>query len=168
MSSLRRILSSRANGALSKGPKTAGGKLRSSANALRHGLLAKCVVLDNESSEGFESSLADFIARFQPADGVEFGIIEEMLSAMWRQRRAWAIETRLMNSAIAGQPDTAGGEIERLTAAFTNLAGQPHLELIHRYESRLHRMFQRALNNLALVRSAAAASEDTESPQGQK
>ena len=37
MSSFRRIISSRANGALSAGPKTDAGKRRSSQNARRHG-----------------------------------------------------------------------------------------------------------------------------------
>ena len=104
MSSLRRTISSRANGALSKGPITPAGKTRSSRNATRHGLMAKCVVLENESREGFDSMQSEFVARFAPTDGVELGLVEEMLSAFWRQRRAWAIETRLMDNAISAQP----------------------------------------------------------------
>jgi hypothetical protein len=63
MSSIRRILASRANGARSRGPKTAAGKQRPSSNARRHGLLANCLVLENESVEGFHEILDDFIDR---------------------------------------------------------------------------------------------------------
>ena len=88
MSSLRRIDASRANGARSRGPITADGQERSSANALRHGLLAKCVVLENESGPCFDHLISEHTARFAPADGVEFGMIEEMAAAYWRMRRA--------------------------------------------------------------------------------
>jgi hypothetical protein len=114
--------------------------------------MAKCVVLENESREGFDSSHSEFVARFAPTDGVELGLVEEMLSAFWRQRRAWAIETRTLDNAIAVQP-TDHDELSRLTDGFTAAAAQPNLELIHRYETRLHRIFQRALTNLILMRS---------------
>jgi len=149
MSSLRRINASRANAARSRGPITAEGKQRSSANAIRHGLLAKCVVLENESSACFDDLVAQHTERFAPADGVEFGIVEEMAAAHWRMRRAWAIENRLMEKAIRNQPP--GDEAARIAAAFSELAATPELNLLHRYEARLHRIYQRALFNLALL-----------------
>src|SRR5512141_1010679 len=152
MSSLRRTISSRANGALSKGPITPAGKARSAQNATRHGLMAKIVVLGNESREGFDAMQSEFLARFQPADAVELGLVEEMLSAFWRQRRAWAIETRLMDNATRTRP-TDEDELTRLAIGFSSIAAEPPLELIHRYETRLHRIFQRALANLIKMRS---------------
>ena len=150
MKSLRRINSSRANGARSRGPITAEGKEHSSANALRHGLLAKCVVLENESNECFDDLVNQHIQRFAPADGVEFAMIEEMVAANWRMRRAWAIENRLMEKAIRNQPP--GDEAGRIADAFSQLAASPELNLLHRYEARLHRIYQRALFNLAILR----------------
>src|ERR1035438_2306162 len=149
MSSLRRINASRANGARSRGPITAEGKERSSANAIRHGLLAKCVVLENESGPCFDRLVTEHTRRFAPADGVEFGMIEEMAAAYWRMRRAWAIENRLMEKALRHQPP--GDEAARIAAAFTELAASPELNLLPRYEPRLHHIYQRALFNLALL-----------------
>jgi hypothetical protein len=149
MMSLRRINASRANAARSTGPITPEGKERSSANAIRHGLLAKCVVLENESGPCFDDLVAQHTERFAPADGVEFGMIEEMAAAYWRMRRAWAIENRLMEKALRNQPP--GDEAARIAAAFSELAATPELNLLHRYEARLHRIYQRALFNLALL-----------------
>ena len=76
-------------------------------------------------------------------------MIEEMVAANWRMRRAWAIENRLMEKAIRNQPP--GDEAARIAAAFSDLAASPELNLLHRYEARLHRIYQRALDNLLVL-----------------
>src|ERR1039458_7012521 len=119
MSSLRRILSSRANGALSQGPKTPQGKQLCDQNALRHGLLSQSLVLETESPEGFAAVLSDHIDRLRPADGFELGIVEEMVAAHWRLRRAWAIEARMFEKQILAQ--SIGGGLDRTAAAFSAL-----------------------------------------------
>jgi len=156
-SSKRRKQASRANGALSHGPKTPEGKSRSSYNAIRHGLLANCVVLRTEPRESFEALLNQYVERFTPLDDVEFGMIEEMAACYWRLRRGWAIETELLNTGIQKQPP--GSELTRLAASFSELAVSPQLALLNRYEARLHRMYQRALKNLLLLREAKLPNE---------
>jgi hypothetical protein len=156
MSSLRRILASRANGARSQGPATPQGKQRSSRNAINHGLLAKIVVMKDESADAFEDHLSQLVDRLQPLDDVEFGMVEEMAAASWRMRRAWAFETRMLDNAVdADESD----KVDRMTAAFTTLANTPALGLIHRYETRLHLMYQRSLHNLLLLRVAGVPNE---------
>jgi hypothetical protein len=152
MSSIRRILSSRANGRRSKGPATSAGKLRSSQNSLRHGLLARCLVLEDESPEAFEALLAQHVEHLQPVDGLELGMVEEMVAAWWRMRRSWAIETHMLDTAA--DPGSATKAIDRITAAFKSLAESSSLPLMHRYETRLHMIYQRALRNLLLLRAA--------------
>ena len=83
-----------------------------------------------------------------------------MLSAFWRQRRAWAMETRIMDKAISREP-AGHDERPRLADAFTAVATQPQLELMHRYETRLHRIFQRALSNLLRMRALAPPENST-------
>ena len=115
MSSLRRILSSRANGARSTGPKTPEGKHRSAANATRHGLLSDCVVLPGESRDAFDALLAQHVERLDPADGVEFGMIEELAASYWRLRRSWAIENQILAEGLATQP--AGDDVARFNVS---------------------------------------------------
>ena len=81
MSSNRRKKSSRANGAKSNGPSSPEGKKRSSRNAVQHGLLAQCLLLTGEDAKNFDILVQNHDRRFQPADGIEFGLVEEMCAA---------------------------------------------------------------------------------------
>jgi hypothetical protein len=150
MSSEQRIRASRANGALSRGPRTEAGKARSSQNALRHGLLADIVVLKDEPREPFQALWDGYVERFGPLDSVEYGMVEEMAATYWRMRRAWAAEHRMLDKAAQSLPGEAA--IDRVVAAFSSLADSSGLGLLHRYETRLHMMFQRAFHNLLLLR----------------
>jgi hypothetical protein len=156
MSSLRRIQSSKSNGALSKGPSTPAGKERSSLNAIRHGLCAKCIVVEGESRENFLILVQQHVDRFRPADEVEFGMIEEMCASYWRQRRAWSLETGMFNKQMALQPDAGMTDrmMDSMVVAFDALAASHSLSLLHRYETRLHLMYQRALRTLIMLRPA--------------
>ena len=120
-------------------------------NALRHGLLAKQVVLSNEATANFDELVAQHIHKFGPADGVELAMIEEMAAAYWRLRRAWAIETKWMDEGM--EAAAPRGEVARIAAAFSALAAGPKLGLLHRYEIRLHRMYQRAMNTFLLLKN---------------
>ena len=158
----RRIKASRANGAKSKGPRTAEGKVRSQTHAIRHGLLAGAVVVEGEDSGNFKALLADCEAEFAPVDDIELGMVQEMAVAYWRMRRAWTIETELMNQGVRGQESVPFAA--RITAAFTDPDRMPKLALLQRYETRLHRMYQRALQNLILLRESKANRQISEQP----
>ncbi len=94
MSSQRRIDSSRANGAKSRGPVTAEGKRKSSANSLRHGLLAQCIVLEDEVPERFHELLADLTREHNPQTETQLGLVETMAMARWRVMRPLSLRAR--------------------------------------------------------------------------
>src|SRR5207253_7994612 len=85
-----------------------------------------------------------------PRDGVEFGMIEEMAASYWRLHRAFAIEKHLFDQALDTQPE--GDDLSRLGHAWGELADSPGLLHLHRYQTMLHRMHQRALHNFLLLR----------------
>lgn len=157
MSSLRRILASQSNGTRSRGPLTPEGKRRASQNAVTHGLLARQIVMRDEKPEGLDAVMNQHLDRLQPADGLEFSLIEEMVAAHWRLRRAWALETRLLENEADAQPDA--DPLDRMANAFAALAAQPSLGLLHRYQTRLHLHYQRALHNMLLLRAVAVPNE---------
>jgi hypothetical protein len=153
----KRTIASRANGKLSHGPTTTAGKLRASANSTRHGLLAKCILIEGEGAETFALLHQQYIDRINPTDGIEISLVEELAATVWRQRRLWCIETDLLNEAARKYP----GAGDRITRAFSDLSRGPELALIDRYESRLHRMFQRTLKNIQMVRQIDPPTENT-------
>src|ERR1700680_1167154 len=97
MTSRVRIRSSRANGALSRGPKTAAGRLRSAGNRCTHGLYSNRVVLKNESQQEFDAPLKEYIAALHPQNYLELGAIQATVAAPWCLDRPRTIETRLLN-----------------------------------------------------------------------
>ena len=167
MSSIRRILSSRANGARSRGPKTPLGKQHSSQNALTHGLTADTVILKTEPTGTYQVLFGDHLDRFQPVGGVEFGMIEEMVAANWRMRRAWAIETRIFDNQVSTEPPVLD-DLDKLAKSFTPPGGgPPNLALLHRYETRLHLMYQRSMHNILLLRALGTHMEPSPNSEHQ-
>ena len=159
----KRAIASRANGAKSKGPITEEGKRRSSHNAMRHGLLADLVVLKHECPKTFQQVLDQHIAKFNPADDVELDAVEEMAAAHWRIRRAWGIETSLMNHAMTKATGSIG--LTPVAAAFSQLAATKELERLDRYETRLHRMYQRFFDRLKMLQAMDPAPEPDSAPE---
>jgi len=100
MSSERRILASRANGAKSHGPVTPEGKLASSRNSLGHGILSKTIVLEGESNEVFVALLTSYQEEHQPEPPTEQAMIENMAIAHWRHERLWNMETAGLGNTI--------------------------------------------------------------------
>jgi hypothetical protein len=155
----KRLAANRANGALSRGPITPEGKARSSQNATKHGLQSNLVVLRNENKEAYQTVLQSYYDRFKPVDQVECGLIEEMVAAYWRTRRALAIEMNMMDNEMDARP-TAPNELDRLSGAFGELATGPKMAVLQRYQTRLHRLHSRLLRDFVILRQAIPASDD--------
>jgi hypothetical protein len=155
----KRTIASRVNGKLSHGPTTTAGKLRSSNNSVRHGLLAKCVLIEDECHETFTLLLDQHCEKLNPADQVEYSMVEEMAATIWRMRRLWAIETNLLTEGVKKRTDST--RMSRIAGAFSDLSRGTELHLIDRYESRLHRMYERTLKNLQLLRQFDDPNEDS-------
>ena len=158
MSSFRRIISSRANAALSTGPRSIAGKRNSSRNALRHGCRSRqpdaITLLPDESRTGYDALLQQHLARLQPRTPAERDCVDRMAAALWRQRRLWALENHMWNEAIAGLPpsnDPAGNQnddISKTTAAFSILCRTSGFPVLSRYEIACQHTYDRTHRQL--------------------
>ncbi|HYP09647.1 MAG TPA: hypothetical protein VER03_25710 [Bryobacteraceae bacterium] len=154
------------NGPLSRGPVTEAGKALSSRNAVKHGLSgSKMFVLQNEHPQAWAELLADCVATWKPVTSMEHRAVEDIAGAKWRLRRLRFIETGLFDLEMDQQADDfAAGyddadESIRQALAFKSLADNSRsLALLSRYETRLERAYQRAVQALKELRAQTAAS----------
>jgi hypothetical protein len=86
------------------GVKTADGKAIVKYNALKHGLLAKEVVVTvgegAENSEEFSVLLEDLRTQLAPAGTLEEMLVEKIAVAYWRLRRAYRYEVGLIRKEL--------------------------------------------------------------------
>ena len=86
------------------GVKTAEGIAIAKYNALKHGLLAKEIVVDvgegAESREEFDGLLLDLQAQLRPVGSLEEMLVEKIAVAYWRLRRAYRYEVGLIRDEL--------------------------------------------------------------------
>jgi hypothetical protein len=97
MTSERQKAANRANALHSTGPKTQEGKAVVRLNALRHGLLARDVVLPGEDADAFEDLLNQVRAELSPVGPIEELLVDRVVNIMWRLRRLAGAETALVD-----------------------------------------------------------------------
>jgi hypothetical protein len=166
----KRSKTSAANGKKSQGPKTPEGKAISSRNAIRHGLVAKHLVLDRESAPRFAALLTEMHDQFRPRTPIESAEVDNMALCRWRQIRIWNIEKAILDEAIGRQeiasPDSTTAA--RAADAFIELSHHSGLALVARYESRYDLQYTRAVARFQALRVISGANEQNEpnSPHG--
>src|SRR6266404_8235558 len=166
MSKKQRRKTAQQNGAKAAGTKSPAGIQKSAANSLKHGLLTQTLVLANESPTKFNELLQSYIDRFQPADNVEMGFVNEMVAARWRQQRMWMIQTAGMDLEMNRQEDQIEEDMifctepTRISLAFDGMTKRDNtLELQLRYETSYSRMHDRAMKALQRLRESSKQPE---------
>ena len=96
-STAARAAASRANGAKSRGPRTAEGKARSAQNALKHGLSArKHVLLPDDSRAEFKALEGALLEELRPEGALQTLLVHRLVAAAWRLARADRLEFGLL------------------------------------------------------------------------
>jgi len=93
----QKLEANRRNAQKSTGPKTENGKAASKLNALKHGLLAQTVVVRGyqikESTNEFKKLCREFYADLNPVGPLEEMLVNQIVTATWRLRRARTAES---------------------------------------------------------------------------
>jgi hypothetical protein len=152
MTSPAQYAANRLNSAKSTGPATPKGKVRSSLNALRHGLTARVVILSSEDMaayRAFEKEIVDSLGAQTP---IERQLAQTVADNQWRINRIRSIEDGMLADAHfenAGDFDAEHPDIHSaLTASRAFRARSREFANLSIYEQRLHRSLREALHEL--------------------
>jgi len=166
--STRKSEAARRNGAKSKGPITIPGKLRSSRNALTHGLTAAHhFVLTNESQPEFESLYQRCLTEFPPVTETDAQLVWDLAHTRWRLSRLAALEVALLDTRMDLQEPAVhpADQAARTALAWRAEADESGaLPLLNRYEARLQRVWYRtarALEQRLSTRTSKLRNEPT-------
>jgi hypothetical protein len=156
MTSDARTRASRRNGARSHGPSSAAGKARSARNALKHGLRARKLVLQDEDPAEFRQFARALEAELAPAGRLQADLVGRIAIAAWRARRA----DRLEAGVLGGYLESAGAaDADPGTALATGLTrdnyGPRVLATLVRYRGSVLAELFRSLAALKLLQTGA-------------
>lgn len=99
MGTKKQVAANRRNSQDSKGPVTPEGKIVSSANSTKHGLLARnAIVLPTEDPSALDQLRENMRAQLQPAGELEEALVERMVVALWKLQRLGVLETGVLTS----------------------------------------------------------------------
>jgi hypothetical protein len=97
MATEAQIAANRLNAQKSTGPRTDAGKAIASRNSEKHTKLARTLLVSGqshqESSSEFSALCDEYYASFEPVGPLEEMLVERIVSAVWRVRRARHVET---------------------------------------------------------------------------
>jgi len=97
---------SRANGALSHGPRSAEGRATSSRNSLKLGIDAQAMIIPGEDPAELDRLTAEYHDRYQPVGPVESAVLKEAIRAHWLRDRYYRIENEVINMRAAAHTET--------------------------------------------------------------
>ncbi len=129
MATKRQVEANRLNAKRSTGPTTEAGRARSSMNALKHGLTARDVTLDEAEARKFGAFRDDIVRDLAPVGALEEELAQRIATCSWRLRRVLHLEA----------------EIAAVAPRFLSNGSNEHLM---RYEIAIDRSLQRALHEL--------------------
>ncbi len=127
MASEAQVLANRLNAQKSTGPRTPEGKAVVSQNALKHGLLAREVVIKGEDLGEFEFYRDQMLGELAPVGQVESVLAERVVSLSWRLQRAERLQGRAIDALLTPEPPSALAKLQQslLAKAMTHAGEEP-------------------------------------------
>ena len=160
------------------GPKMPWGKAKSSRNALKHGLCAQAAIIPGEDPAELEALREELLADEKPQTAMERMLIDCIVMAGWRLRRASRYEGHLLTAKLASvrrqrandtkwrriEDPQAEAELDLPRAVDKCLESGAHRQMV-RYENAMTRELFRAMNELRTQRAHADTTPSANAPR---
>jgi hypothetical protein len=162
----KQLEANRRNAQRSTGPRTPAGKERVKFNALRHGLLAKSVILPirsrSEKQNHFDALLAQLIDELKPVGILEDMLVEKIAVSYWRLRRALRAEAGEICDNIR---DSRRYQFTDHPATLALPSSRDTLKIV-RYQNAIERQLHRAIKELRSLQEhrCLSNSQPSETP----
>src|SRR5262249_35527489 len=91
------------NARRSTGPRTPSGKAAVAQNALKHGLLARAVLLPDDgaaSARALAGLATSLYTELKPEGPVEHALVDRIVASLWRLRRVTEVESGMFASRL--------------------------------------------------------------------
>jgi hypothetical protein len=149
------VQANRRNAKKSTGPRTQAGKDASKMNAIRHGILARSVVVPNlEAEEEWTEHRRGVIESLAPVGGLEEALAARIAEILWRIRRVgWHERNEVLKNYAESAPVYWFELQDRGEAGGRELPGLPQLAAIARYEAHLQRSLMQTTRELDRLQS---------------
>jgi hypothetical protein len=158
MTTIKQTEANRRNAQRSTGPTTAEGRKACSQNALKHGLTAREVTVDEAEAKKFAAFRKDMVAELAPRGALEEQLAEEIAIYSWRLRRVFRLE---VNDGDHANPLSSLAQEALGRGRFVDFTLS--LSTLIRYEASITRSRERALHNLERLQ-ARRRGEAVEAP----
>jgi hypothetical protein len=123
MTTTKQLLANRRNAKKSTGPKTLGGKLMSSKNAITYGIFSTSPLLPGESKEEFEALKQGVAEIYPPIDMMAVSMVERIALAILRQQRLRRAEAAKLK--ISMTPEVLAKDVGRTLGGIHSLTVTP-------------------------------------------
>ena len=149
------------------GPTSIEGKKKSSQNARRHGVTAQTTVMTEEDRLKHDAFCSRMVAELAPVGEMETFHASSVAEEAWRLNHSRA---QCNNIVAIGHFDGTGDRYDAehpeihtaITAASTVRDNSKTLELLSLYEQRIHRSFQKHMEQLKKLQAERKAQYDTD------
>ena len=147
------IRANQANAARSTGPKTAKGKEKSRANAIKHGLTGEGIALAPDDAAEVERRAAAYQSELKPTTELGRGLARRMAILSVRMDRSVAQETAALSARVRRAEAEAQANGDDPSEAARRAMFDPSREscLARKYEAAAERSFFRSLKELRQV-----------------